>query len=236
MKPDNEFKDKLDALVRGIATDGRAQVEELIASVVSAGGISDNALVEILRNRSLSTTLRLDVCWLLPRLRIEAAGNVLKTLMSDPSEQIREGAAMGLGLVLKGDDVDVLQGSLEHDRSKSVRLAALHALGILSSSRSAPRVMSILQNLEEDAEVRADAAEALAHVKDQRIVDVLIDSLHDNSSLVRYSAAYALGQQGNTRALPALREVASRDRATIHWGSVASCALDSIETITDQNL
>lgn len=236
MKPDLKLQEQLDTLVRRLPAGGRAQVEELIASVINAGGISEDALVEILSNPNLDTSLRLDVCWLLPRLGIERAGNVLKTLLSDPSEQIREGAAMGLGLVLKGDDVEVLLGSLGRDQSKSVRLAALHALGLLSSRQSAARIIAILQNLEEDAEVRADAAEALAHIKDERIVDALIGSLQDSSPLVRYSVAYALGQQGDTRALPALREVASRDRATTQWGSVQSCALDSIETITTNNL
>jgi len=231
MKPDNEFKEKLDAVVQSIPTGGRAQVEELIASVVDAGGISEHVLLEMLHNQSLSTLLRLDVCWLLPRLGIEAAGDALKALMSDLSEKIREEAATGLGLVSQDGVVEVLMDTIEHDSSKSVRLAALHGLGVLSSPQSAVRVMGILQDLEEDAEVRADAAEALAHVSDERIVDVLINSLQDNSSLVRYSAAYALGEQGDTRALPALREVASRERATTQWGSVMSCALDSIKNI-----
>jgi HEAT repeat protein len=235
MKPDSEFKEKLDALVRSIASPGRAQAEELVASVVNAGGVSESALVEMLRDQSLSTSLRLSICWLLPRLRVEAAGDVLKSLMSDPSEQMREEAALGLGLVSEDDDVvEVLLNALEYDSSKPVRLAALHALGIRSSPHSATRVMGILQNPEEDAEVRADAAEALAHIKDERIVDVLIESLQDNSPLVRYSAAYSLGQQGDMRALPALREIASRDRATTQWGSVASRALDSIEIISNR--
>src|SRR5690349_5126013 len=99
MKPDEEFKERLDALVSSIGTGGRAQTERLIASVIDAGGISEGALLEIVHNRSLGTRLRLDICWLLPRLRITSAENSLKALMSDPSEQIREEAAIGLGLV-----------------------------------------------------------------------------------------------------------------------------------------
>lgn len=236
MKPDKEFQDKLDALVRSIATKAQAQVGALIASVVNAGGTSEGKLVEMLHNQKLSPLLRSNVCWMIPRLNIEEAENVLKEFMFDHSEKVREEAAVGLGLISSDDAVKILLNALERDSSKAVRLAVLHALGMISAPQSAVGVIRVLQNLEEAAEVRADAAEALAHIKDERIVGVLIDSLQDNSSLVRYSAVYALGQQGDIRALPALRDIASRDRATTSWGSIASCALQSIESITNQNL
>ena len=236
MKPNDDLNEKLDVLVRSIAFSGQAQTEELIASVVTAGGVSENALVEMLCDQSLDTSLRLNICWLLPRLKIEAVGDALKTLMSDPSEQIRAEAASGLGLISQDNVVEALLDSLEHDSSKAVRLATLHALGLISSPRSAIHLMRVLQNFGEDAEVRADAAEALAHIEDERVVDVLIKALQDNSPLVRYSAAYSLGQQGDTSALPALRDLASRDHAATPWGSVISCALNSIETITKQHL
>ncbi|MDW7725692.1 MAG: HEAT repeat domain-containing protein [Candidatus Methanoperedens sp.] len=190
----------------------------------------------MVQDQSLRASLRLDVCWLIPRLGMEEATDVLKSLMSDASEEIRAEAALGLGLVSQEDAVEVLLNALKQDGSKSVRLAVLHALGMLSSPQSTVGIMRVLHNPEEDAEVRADAAEALAHINEERIVDVLIESLQDNSPLVRYSAAYALGEQGDNRALPALREVVSRDHTTTPWGSVASCALESIGRIIDQNL
>lgn len=235
MKPDNEFKDKLTALVLGIAAAGRKQTEELIASVVNAGGTSERALVDMLRDQNLGVELRLNACWLVPRLKIATAENALTALMSDPSEQIREEAAIGLGLVSREDAVEVLLNTLEQDSSKAVRLAALHALGMLSSPRSVVGVIGVLQNPEEDADVRADAAEALAHIRDDRIVYVLIDSLQDRNPLVRYSAAYALGEQGDASALPVLRKIGSSDDAVTPWGSVASRALDSIRIIMARN-
>ncbi|WP_394833412.1 HEAT repeat domain-containing protein [Pendulispora rubella] len=237
MKPDSEFKEKLDALVLSIAAEGRAQVQKTITTVVNAGGVSESALRGIVCDRNRGTSLRLDACWLLARLGIESADDELEALMSDPSEQLREEAAVGLGLVSQGKAVDVLLKALEQDSSKPVRLAALHALGILSSPRpeSAAAVMRVLQDSTEDDDTRADAAEALAHVKGEHIVDALIAALHDRSPLVRYSAAYALGEQGDRRALPALNEIASRDHTATPWGTVASRALDSIEGITNPN-
>jgi hypothetical protein len=236
MISNSEFQIKLDTLVRSIAREGQAQVKTLIASIVNAGGTSEQALIEMALNRNLGPELRSNICWIVSRLQIPGAGALLKTLISDPSEQVREEAAAGLGLVSQDDDVvEVLLGALQRDRSKSVRLAVLHALGILSSSKSAVGLIKVLQDPKEDADVRADSAEALAHIKDAPVVDALIASLKDSSALVRYSAAYALGQQGDSSALPELRDLASRDLGTTPWGSIASCASRSIETITSQN-
>jgi HEAT repeat protein len=76
----------------------------------------------------------------------------------------------------------------------------------------------------------------LSHVRDERVVPVLIETLDDTSPSVRYSAAYALGEQGDTRALETLRHLAAHDHATTAWGTVASQALRSIAAIADRNL
>lgn len=228
MTDDHEFRQKLNALPSSIAPGGRAQVRELIASVVNAGGVSVGALVNMVLDSARSLHLRLDICWLLPRLNIAGAADVLKQLLSDPSDEMRTEAAASLGLVLKDGDLGVLHDSLAHDPNRLVRAAALHSLGIISSPESADAIIGILEDETEDEELRAEAAEALAHVRIEGVVNVLMHALQDNSSAVRYSAAYALGEQGDKRALPVLREVALHDHATTEWGTVASRAAESI--------
>lgn len=234
MRPARKFKRRLDHLVRGIAPSGREHTRELIRSVIDAGGVSESALLEMVRDGNLGTPLRCDICWLLPRLPVESAGAALEALLSDPSERIREEAAAGLGLVSREDAVDALHEALEHDSSTAVRLAATRALSVQSSPRSAALLVRILQDSREPDELRADAAEALAHVKEARVVDALIDALAASSPSIRYSAAYALGEQGDHRALPALREVASGDDETTPWGSLTACARESIEKLMNQ--
>lgn len=234
MRPHVEFREQLDAIVRAVPADGREQVSELVASVVDAGATSERAVIEMAKDQTLDTRLRSDLCWLVPRLGIEAAGDLLTGLMADPSEQIRMEAAAGLGLVPDDGVVDVLLAALADESSQPVRLAVLHALGVRSSPRSAAGVMGVLQDSDEDPEVRADAAEALAHVEDERIVPFLIGYLQDRSPLVRYSAAYALGEQGDVSALPALRHLAAHDCDNTPWGSVASRALRSLQVIADR--
>ena len=235
MKTSNDFQMKLDAVVGGVLPEGRDQTKALIESVLNAGGTSPSAFLRMARDPKLSVSLRADVFWLLPRLKLRSAKSTLEALLrSDPSERLREEAAMGLGLLLKGKEVGVLHDCLHHESSKAVRLAAIHSLGIVSSSLSAAPLISVLQDRNESPDMRADAAEALANVQAEGVVDELISHLVDTSPLVRYSAAYALGQQGDARALPALRKLAASDRDTTPWGAVSACALESIKFLSNQ--
>jgi len=179
---------------------------------------------------SLAPSLRASICWLLPRLELDGAEAVLAALAADPAEQVREEAAAGLGLLQDGDSIEVLLAALD-DPATSVRLAALHALGLLSSPRATTRLTELLVNAGEDDHVRADAAEALAHCPDDAIVDTLLGCLDDPVALVRYSAAYSLGEQGSRRAVAKLEELAAHDHAATPWGDVASRAQAALEAI-----
>lgn len=234
MSHDVEFRERLDAVVRAAPAGGREQVSELVAAAVGAGATSERAAIEMALDRALDARLRSDLCWLLPRLQIEGAAEVLMALMADPSEQIRTEAAVGLGLVPDSGAVDVLLAALADERSQPVRSAVLHALGVRSSPRSASALMGVVEDPDEDPAMRADAAEALAHIEDARIVPLLTGCLRDRSPLVRYSAAYALGEQGDAGALPALSRLAAHDPDSTPWGSVASRARQSLGLIADR--
>jgi HEAT repeat protein len=230
MTPDAALQTKLDAVITRVVAQGRAQTEALIAAVVAAGGTSEAALLQMAGDRSLAPHLRADICWLVPRLELDGAQAVLTALVADPAEQVREEAATGLGLLQDDDSVDVLLAALD-DPVKDVRLAALHALGMLSSPRATARLTALLGNAGEDDDVRADATEALAHCPDDAIVDTLLGCLDDPSPRVRYSAAYALGEQGSDRAVAKLAELAAHDHAETVWGDVASRAQAALEAI-----
>lgn len=230
MTPDAALQAKLDAVTAGVAVQGRAQTEAMIAAVVAAGGTSEAALVRMAGDRNLAPRLRADICWLLPRLELDGAQAVLAALVADPAEQVREEAASGLGLLQDDGSIDVLLAALD-DPARPVRLAALHALGMLGSPRATARLTALLGNAGEDDDVRADAAEALAHCPDDAIVDTLLGCLDDPSPRVRYSAAYALGEQGSERAVARLEELAAHDHAETPWGDVASRARAALEAI-----
>jgi HEAT repeat protein len=52
---------------------------------------------------------------------------------------------------------------------------------------------------------------------------------------VRYSAAYALGEQGSERAVAKLEELAAHDHAETPWGDVASRAQAALEAIRSRD-
>ena len=234
MTPEATLQSKLDTVTAGIVAQGRERTEALIATVVAAGGTSEVALIQMAGDRSLAPRLRADICWLLPRLEIDGAEAVLATLVADPAEQVREEAAYGLGLLQDDDSIDVLLAALD-DPAKSVRLAALHALGMFGSPRATARLTALLVSTDEDDDLRADVAEALAHCPGDAIVDTLLCCLDDPAALVRYSAAYALGEQGSERAVAKLEELAAHDHAETPWGDVASRAQAALETINSRD-
>lgn len=230
MTPDAALHAKLAAVTARVAAQGRAQTEAMIAAVVAAGGTSEAALLQMAGDRGLAPDLRADICWLLPRLEIDGTLAVLTACVADPAERVREEAATGLGLLQDDGAVDVLLAALD-DPVQEMRLAALHALGMLCSPRATTRLTALLGDAGEDDEVRADAAEALAHCPDDAIVDALLGCLDDPSPRVRYSAAYALGEQGSERAVAKLEELAAHDHADTPWGDVASRAQAALEAI-----
>jgi HEAT repeat protein len=77
------------------------------------------------------TRLRVDIAWLISRLRLPSAPGALRTLLADPSPKLREEAARGLGLCSRDDVVDALLGVLASDAHLPVRSAAVEALGMI---------------------------------------------------------------------------------------------------------
>ena len=66
---------------------------------------------------------------------------------------------------------------------------------------------------------------------------VLIGTLQDASSEVRFWSAFALGQLGDARAIPALEQLAMRDKTAVaNWGTVREEALDAITQIHEVNI
>jgi HEAT repeat protein len=153
---------ELVAIVDGTAAEGRSQVAGLVAAVVEAGGTSEEALVEMLRDPGRPLALRVDICWLIPRLALPAAADILEPMLSVAEDKLREEVAVGLGLIGQDTSVDALCNTVQQDAARPVRQAALHALGLFDAPRATAVLLDVLGGAREDEDVRADAAEALA--------------------------------------------------------------------------
>ena len=228
--PNNPFE-VLIASFKGVS---RTQVRHLVQEIHAAGGTSPDRLARMLIEEDLPLETRLSICWLLPRLPVPETIRLLIKQLECAEESMRAEAALGLGLSLKAkDDISSLLKLLATETSEDVLSAILHALGIIGSPVSAAPIMQMLRSFS-SAKIRSEAAEALAHVHGSGVVDELINALRDPSPLARYSSAYSLGQQGDRRAIPALRHLINVDFGATMWGSVSQAAHEAIRTIIIQ--
>jgi HEAT repeat protein len=236
MTSEGSFRARLRAVIDNIAAAGRPQTQALVDGLVQAGATSDEALLDLVRDDRVADELRANGCWLLGRLASRGGTEVLVELLGDASVDVRAEAAGSLGLLGTADSpiADALVEAVVHDPATPVRAAAIHALGILGGASAAPTLLALVEDHHADPELRADAAEACAHMTDSRIVDALLDALDDPSPLVRYAAAYSLGQQGDAKAVARLEEVAARDEAVTPWGTVASSAAQALEALAQR--
>ena len=91
-----------------------------------------------------------------------------------------------------------------------------------------------------DKEARREAAQALINIGDYERhlatnddLPPLLEALDDADDDVRYFATVALGQLGDRRALPKLKQVAQADAATLAREG-AKTAIERLETVSEQ--
>jgi len=119
--------------------------------------------------------------------------------MKDESPDVREGAAIALGI--HGEDSRAVHLLIEalKDEDARVRAAAAAALEDLGDARAAVPLIGALKD--EAPSVRANAALAFCEMRVVRALDPLIQALHDTNAHVRGFAARALGLLGDNQAV-----------------------------------
>src|SRR5688572_6877856 len=85
-------------------------------SLKAAGMVSDETLIELALQPTTPVSIRLDACWLLPRIAPERAEGPLVTALRDEDPHVRAGAAMSLCLLSNDSIVDALLTCLEAER------------------------------------------------------------------------------------------------------------------------
>jgi HEAT repeat protein len=125
-----------------------------------------------------------------------------------------------------------------HERPE-IRAKAAWALGFHPQGPQATdSLLRTLGDRDEDADVRAHAAEALGHLADRLgerepdVLGALLHGLRDSSPEVRFWSAFALGNLADEAAIPALELLAARDEESVPgWWSIRKEANDSIKQI-----
>lgn len=154
---------------------------------------------------------------------------------------MRAEAARSLALIGSDLSVQPLICAMLSDQEVEVRDAAAYALGFCAEGTQTQQAVEALTSVvaaqNEMPMVRGTAAEALANLAEVQSTPVLIGTLQDASSEVRFWSAFALGQLGDTRAIPALEQLAMTDKTALaNWGSVRQEALDAIKQIHEVNV
>ena len=126
---------------------------------------------------------------------------ILAALLHDDDPDIRIFAADILGTSNSPVAVSILCEALEHDPEVNVRYQVCISLGSLGSADAAPALSGALRDEEW---VQFAAVEALAKIRAESCVDILISALQDCSELVASTIINALGEMGNVRAVPIL--------------------------------
>jgi HEAT repeat protein len=158
--------------------------------------------------------------------------SVLLTAFNDQDLQLSWEAAKSLALLKSKRALRPLIAALYGDGDQNRRQAAAYALGWLGDKRAVEALIDALSDAGEAAAVRGQAAESLGNLRDTRALSPLIAALKDESVEVRFWSAFALGQLGNQKALPALRRLARSDKAFLRgWWEVRKEASDAIERI-----
>jgi len=121
---------------------------------------------------------------------------------------------------------------LKRGRRVFNRVEAAYALGILEGEKRTVALERTLSDKNENVTVRSFAAESLVLGHRSQTHSVLLRNLKDPSKEVRFWCAFALGQIGEKKALPALQWLAENDHRIVKgWWAVSKEARDAIRTI-----
>jgi HEAT repeat protein len=167
--------------------------------------------------RQAALALRDDI----PAETIDPVLQALGAAIKDPDQQVRGQAVRALAAI----GGRALPAELRDDRGDR-RLR-------LSTGIGERAVRSVLEAMRDnDAQVRAAAANGLGQVKDpgDRVVLALMKSLRDETSHVRRAAADALAEigPGARMALPALSKLVDDQETGVRWGAVRAVGIVGI--------
>lgn len=124
---------------------------------------------------------------------------------------------------------------LQRDAATAARYAATYALAFMRDDEAARTLVALVLDQDEDPKIRGQAAEGLDHFgreggPHRRLaIRTALRGLDDPSPVVRFWCAFALGAMRYTPAIPALRNLARRDKAVCPgWWRVCDEAADAI--------
>lgn len=219
------FESSIQEVVARLSPALRQDAEQHLVLLKNTGVTSHENLLAFVQDTRQDAALRTFAIWLIARLGDTRAVSALLMALTDTNHPtVRREAALRVAEIGKQGAPEALAPLLhvlQTDSEAQVRVAAAYALRWFKGTadeRVVATLLNTLQNQQEDAVVRGEAAESLGELGAHQAVPALITTLRDPAANVRLESAFALGLLGDARALPELAWVAATDQGQVEWG------------------
>jgi HEAT repeat protein len=199
------------------------------AVTATLGMLGDDDAAPLLTTslRDASGGVRANAAWGLGLMEVNSAASALAALFNDRVPLVRQAAVGAVGRLDSVDATDALIRRLKIDDVAAVRRAAAWALGnreaqtagtalvaALATDHDAADGLAKALGSEHDTRTRRTIAWALGQLGVTPAPRALIAAVNDSSSDVRTVAAWAISEEGDAAAIPALRAALSREHDT----------------------
>lgn len=197
---------------------------------------SADSLREVLTEEK-SSDLLAECCWLAGFVDDDLLARKLVTVLQHSSDAVvvwEAAKALSVKRLHETEISRVIETLMRTHGDTLNRIASAYVLGAVGGDDAAQVLSDVLRDVETEATLRGQAAEALGNTGSVLAVTPLIESASDLSPEVRYWSVFSLGKIGDSSAREVLRR-AVNDEAVLPDGSSvadeARIALAHLDTI-----
>ncbi len=167
-----------------------------------------------------------------PKLNFD---DIFLACLQDPDEIVRVKAVEGLWEYENRSLINSMITMLRDDHKESVRAAAAMALGkfalLAELGKLCPddrakverALVAVIDNLEEQLEVRRRAVEAIATLSLPKVTEIIQEAYQSDDAEMRVSAIYAMGMNSDPAWLPTLVKELGNPDAEIRFEAAGAC-------------
>lgn len=151
--------------------------------------------------------------------------------LRETNSNLRQGPVEALAHLGKSVVFQLIQELLEG--SPEIRIGVGETLGRIGEAALEPLLHMIKKY--NTAEVKAMIATVLGEIKHPTSVDALMTLAHDDNPWVRVNAVIALGEAGDTRAMPTLRDLLNDTTEPFYKERICDLAAEALQKLGDSD-
>lgn len=220
MNREQKILRRLDQALARLPEHQREGAIENLKVLERLGAIEPGFLIQLLKDNSAPLRVRSLAAWLAGFIQEDSMVESLEEVLQPgvPTELAWEAAKALCSLESGHTAFRKLLRRNERDLLK----IAIFSSGCLRDRKSVADLCRILKTDSASAEIRGHAAEALGYIKDHSSFEALCAAAMEPAVEVRYWAVFALGQLGDIRAKPLLKQLAANDEGRLENGATVA--------------